>query len=81
MPFQTDQRPFQLVSEFTPTGDQPGAIESLVDGLEAGAKYQTLLGATGTGKTFTMAHTIARINRPTLIISHNKTLAPSSTKR
>ncbi len=75
MPFETDQRPFQLVSEFTPTGDQPGAIESLVDGLEAGAKYQTLLGATGTGKTFTMAHTIARINRPTLIISHNKTLA------
>ncbi|MBX2852560.1 MAG: excinuclease ABC subunit UvrB [Phycisphaeraceae bacterium] len=75
MPFQTEARPFQLVSEFTPTGDQPGAIESLVDGLDSGAKFQTLLGATGTGKTFTMANTIARSNRPTLIISHNKTLA------
>ena len=75
MPFQTEARPFQLVSEFTPTGDQPAAIESLVDGLESGDKYQTLLGATGTGKTFTMANTIARTNRPTLIISHNKTLA------
>ncbi|MFN3168816.1 MAG: excinuclease ABC subunit UvrB [Phycisphaeraceae bacterium] len=75
MPFQTEARAFQLVSEFTPTGDQPAAIESLTDGLEANAKYQTLLGATGTGKTFTMANTIARANRPTLIISHNKTLA------
>lgn len=75
MPFQTEARPFQLVSEFTPTGDQPAAIESLVDGLDSGTKYQTLLGATGTGKTFTMANTIARTNRPTLIISHNKTLA------
>lgn len=75
MPFQTEQRPFQLVSEFSPMGDQPAAIESLVDGVDSGEKYQTLLGATGTGKTFTMAHTIARTNRPTLIISHNKTLA------
>jgi len=75
MPFQTEARPFQLVSEFTPTGDQPGAIDALTDGLEAGARHQTLLGATGTGKTFTMANTIARTNRPTLIISHNKTLA------
>lgn len=75
MPFQTEARPFQLVSEFTPTGDQPAAIESLVDGLDSGTKHQTLLGATGTGKTFTMANTIARSNRPTLIISHNKTLA------
>jgi excinuclease ABC subunit B len=75
MAFQTEARPFQLVSEFTPTGDQPAAIEQLVDGLDAGSKYQTLLGATGTGKTFTMANTIARTNRPTLIISHNKTLA------
>jgi excinuclease ABC subunit B len=75
MPFQTEARPFQLVSEFTPTGDQPVAIESLLDGLDSGAKHQTLLGATGTGKTFTMANTIARSGRPTLIISHNKTLA------
>ncbi|MGB0767059.1 MAG: excinuclease ABC subunit UvrB [Phycisphaeraceae bacterium] len=75
MPFQTEQRPFQLVSEFMPTGDQPAAIDSLVDGLDTNTKYQTLLGATGTGKTFTMANTIARSNRPTLIISHNKTLA------
>ena len=75
MPFQTEAKPFQLVSEFTPTGDQPAAIQSLVDGLDSGTKYQTLLGATGTGKTFTMANTIARTNRPTLIISHNKTLA------
>jgi len=75
MPFQTEQRSFQLVSEFSPTGDQPAAIEALVDGLDAGVRYQTLLGATGTGKTFTMANTIARVNRPTLIISHNKTLA------
>ena len=75
MPFQTEARPFQLVSEFTPTGDQPAAIESLVEGLDTGLKHQTLLGATGTGKTFTMANTIARCNRPTLIISHNKTLA------
>ena len=75
MPFQTEARPFQLVSEFTPTGDQPTAIESLIDGLDTGNKFQTLLGATGTGKTFTMANTIARAGRPTLIISHNKTLA------
>jgi excinuclease ABC subunit B len=75
MPFQTEARSFQLVSEYTPTGDQPKAIESLVDGLDARHKYQTLLGATGTGKTFTMANTIARSGRPTLIISHNKTLA------
>lgn len=71
----TIDRAFQLVSEFQPMGDQPTAIDSLSDGIEAGARYQTLLGATGTGKTFTMAHTIARTNRPTLIISHNKTLA------
>lgn len=75
MPFETEQKSFQLVSEFTPTGDQPAAIEALVDGLDANAKYQTLLGATGTGKTFTMANAIARASRPTLIISHNKTLA------
>jgi excinuclease ABC subunit B len=66
---------FQVVSPFQPAGDQPAAINKLVAGLEAGQKYQTLLGATGTGKTFTMAHTIMRSRRPTLVISHNKTLA------
>ncbi|QDU71700.1 excinuclease ABC subunit UvrB [Mucisphaera calidilacus] len=66
---------FQLVSDFSPMGDQPAAIEALTDGIEAGERYQTLLGATGTGKTFTMANVIARVNKPTLIISHNKTLA------
>src|SRR5688572_16140363 len=66
---------FVLKSEFQPMGDQPAAIDSLVRGIHEGRKYQCLLGATGTGKTFTMAHTIARVNKPTLIISHNKTLA------
>src|SRR5213592_818742 len=66
---------FEVVSPFKPSGDQPEAIRKLVAGLAAGQKYQTLLGATGTGKTFTMAHTIMRAKRPTLIISHNKTLA------
>src|ERR1700685_2130673 len=66
---------FQVVSPFQPEGDQPQAIDKLVAGIQAGSKFQTLMGATGSGKTFTMAHTIARINRPTLVISHNKTLA------
>jgi excinuclease ABC subunit B len=66
---------FQLVSNFTPTGDQPRAIEELVDGLERGDTFQTLLGITGSGKTFTMANVIARTNRPALIIAPNKTLA------
>ena len=66
---------FQLVSDFEPRGDQPQAIEKLVRQIQAGNKYQTLLGATGTGKTFTMAQTIARVNKPTLVIAHNKTLA------
>ncbi len=65
----------QVVSPFQPQGDQPVAISQLVAGLAAGKKFQTLMGATGTGKTFTMAHTIMRAQRPTLIISHNKTLA------
>jgi excinuclease ABC subunit B len=69
------ETPFQVVSEYAPTGDQPQAIEQLSDGIEAGRKFQTLLGATGTGKTFTMAHTIQRVQKPTLVISHNKTLA------
>lgn len=66
---------FKLVSTYEPRGDQPQAIEELTAGLERGDKFQTLLGVTGSGKTFTMAHTIQNIGRPTLIISHNKTLA------
>jgi len=66
---------FELISDFRPTGDQPEAIRQLVDGVEAGAPAQTLLGVTGSGKTFTIANVIAKLNRPTLILSHNKTLA------
>jgi excinuclease ABC subunit B len=66
---------FELVSDFVPKGDQPAAIEALVRGLEAGKRGQVLLGVTGSGKTFTMANVIARVQRPTLVISHNKTLA------
>ena len=66
---------FKLVSEFAPTGDQPKAIEQLIKGLNDGEKAQTLLGVTGSGKTFTVANTIAQLNRPTLVMSHNKTLA------
>ncbi|MGA4607149.1 excinuclease ABC subunit UvrB [Pseudoalteromonas maricaloris] len=66
---------FQLVSEFQPNGDQPTAIAQLCDGLESGLAHQTLLGATGTGKTFTMANIINNLNRPTIIMAHNKTLA------
>ena len=66
---------FELVSDFRPMGDQPQAIESLLDGLKQGQRYQTLLGATGTGKTYTMAQIIERTQRPTLIMAHNKTLA------
>ena len=67
--------PYQLVSPYQPTGDQPEAIKALVDGVRAGAPAQTLLGVTGSGKTFTVANVIAQLNRPTLILSHNKTLA------
>ncbi len=66
---------FELVSDYLPRGDQPQAIEKLTDGLQKGYKYQTLLGVTGSGKTFTMANIIANVQRPTLVISHNKTLA------
>ncbi len=66
---------FDLVSDYKPTGDQPQAIDALVKGLALGHKEQTLLGVTGSGKTFTMANIIARANRPTLILAHNKTLA------
>ena len=66
---------FKLVSDYKPTGDQPQAIDKLVDGIEKGYNEQTLLGVTGSGKTFTMANIIAKLNRPTLVLAHNKTLA------
>ena len=66
---------FELVSEYSPTGDQPQAIEKLVEGFKEGNQFQTLLGVTGSGKTFTMANVIQKLNKPTLIIAHNKTLA------
>ena len=66
---------FILHSEYEPTGDQPEAIKELVKGFEAGDQFQTLLGVTGSGKTFTMANVIEKLNRPTLVIAHNKTLA------
>ena len=66
---------FQLVSSFPPAGSQPEAIKKLVDGLLDDARFQTLLGVTGSGKTFTMANVIAAANKPTLVIAHNKTLA------
>ena len=66
---------FELVSKYRPSGDQPQAIEKLVNGIKNGEKTQVLLGATGTGKTFTMANVIKSVNKPTLILAHNKTLA------
>ncbi len=66
---------FELVSKYTPSGDQPRAIKELVDGINAGKKHQVLLGATGTGKTFTIANVIKEVNKPTLVLAHNKTLA------
>lgn len=66
---------FVLHSNYSPTGDQPEAIEKLVKGLNRGEKEQTLLGVTGSGKTFTMANIIEKVNRPTLVLAHNKTLA------
>lgn len=69
------QQIFKLHSEFAPTGDQPKAIDDLVNGFQKGNQFQTLLGVTGSGKTFTMANVIAKLNKPTLIIAHNKTLA------
>lgn len=66
---------FKLTSKYKPTGDQPEAIKELTDGLERGDKSQVLLGVTGSGKTFTVANVIANVNKPTLILSHNKTLA------
>ncbi|HBU36573.1 MAG TPA: excinuclease ABC subunit B, partial [Planctomycetaceae bacterium] len=71
----TDGNIFELVTPFPPAGDQPEAIRSLVDGVKDGAASQVLMGATGSGKTFTMANVIAQTGRPTLVLSHNKTLA------
>ncbi|MEO9254735.1 MAG: DEAD/DEAH box helicase family protein, partial [Tepidiformaceae bacterium] len=66
---------FKLQADYIPTGDQPVAIEQLVEGVERGDRYQTLLGVTGSGKTFTMANVIQQTGRPTLVLAHNKTLA------
>ena len=66
---------FKLVSDYKPTGDQPQAIEKLSNGIKEGKKFQTLLGVTGSGKTFTMANIIQQVQRPTLVLAHNKTLA------
>ena len=66
---------FHLVSNYAPTGDQPQAIQQLVEGVERGDRCQTLLGVTGSGKTFTMANVIEKLNKPTLVLAHNKTLA------
>ena len=72
---QNEQKIFELHSEYAPTGDQPQAIEALVKGFQEGNQFQTLLGVTGSGKTFTMANVIQQLNKPTLVIAHNKTLA------
>ena len=72
---QNEQKVFELHSEYAPTGDQPQAIEALVKGFQEGNQFQTLLGVTGSGKTFTMANVIQQLNKPTLVIAHNKTLA------
>ena len=66
---------FKIAADFEPTGDQPTAIETMTRSIQSGAKYQTLLGVTGSGKTFTMANIIERTQKPTLVIAHNKTLA------
>jgi len=70
-----ERRPFALASDYQPAGDQPAAIAQLIDGLESGLAHQTLLGVTGSGKTFTIANVIQRLQRPTLVLAHNKTLA------
>lgn len=70
-----ESRPFQVVCKYKPAGDQPAAIESLVEGIEDGLSHQTLLGVTGSGKTFTMANIVERLQRPAIVMAHNKTLA------
>lgn len=72
---QNERELFKLVAPYKPTGDQPEAIAKLVEGIKRGDKEQTLLGVTGSGKTFTMANIIAQAQRPTLVLAHNKTLA------
>ena len=72
---------FKLVSDYKPTGDQPQAIEYLSNGIKEGKKFQTLLGVTGSGKTFTMANIIQKVQKPTLVLAHNKTLARSAILR
>ena len=71
----SEQELFKLVAPYKPTGDQPEAIAKLVEGIKRGDKEQTLLGVTGSGKTFTMANIIQQVQRPTLVLAHNKTLA------
>ena len=66
---------FNLITDFIPTGDQPSAIQSLIDGIKSNQKHQTLLGVTGSGKTFTVANVIKEVKKPTLVLAHNKTLA------
>ena len=73
--YKGGKKMFKLNAPFKPSGDQPGAIEKLVKGIENGKKNQVLLGATGTGKTFTIANVISKINKPTLLLAHDKTLA------
>lgn len=75
MPMSENQGLFKLVAPYKPTGDQPEAIKKLVAGVNRGDKEQTLLGVTGSGKTFTMANIIEQVQRPTLVLAHNKTLA------
>ena len=72
---QTKQQRFEIVADFHPTGDQPQAVDELVAGSSKGHRYQTMLGVTGSGKTFTMANIVEHLQRPTLVIAHNKTLA------
>ena len=69
---------FKIVSEFSPTGDQPTAIKEIVNGFSQSEKYMTLQGVTGSGKTFTVANVVRELNRPTLVLAHNKTLAAES---
>ncbi|MBO5477415.1 MAG: DEAD/DEAH box helicase family protein, partial [Clostridia bacterium] len=70
-----EEKMFKLHSKYKPTGDQPEAIKALVEGVKRGDKGQTLLGVTGSGKTFTIANVIAQVNKPTIVMAHNKTLA------
>ena len=74
-PRYNDPRPFALQSDYSPAGDQPQAIQQLVEGIHDGLKHQTLLGVTGSGKTYTIANVIQQLQRPTIVMAHNKTLA------